>query len=190
VRADRIATALGALLTVAVVGLWPAPATAQGTGVVSDPADNAVLDRAPVRVSLTGPSASDPAASHVTLWNEAGVSLDTNAALHTDGDTLSRTVVIPAAGNYTITYHLVFTDGADAVGTIRFSVGTGAPPPAGDLPAPVADDLTSHQHGVDAFGATLLVVDALFLGGVILMLIAKPKIRRTGTHKDAEPDTG
>lgn len=173
-------SALLAAAVAAVVGLCPAAAWARGTAVVSDPPDNAALSTAPASVTLTGQSAPDPAASHVSLWDATGRPLDTGAPLTAHGNSLSRRVTIPGSGDYTVTYHLVFADGSDAVGAVHFSVGTGTPPSA---PSPAAEAAEAaagaHQHtGVDPLGGSLLIVDVVVLAGALLLLATRPRTRR------------
>ena len=88
----------------------------------------------------------------------------------------------------------MFADGSYATGSIRFSVGTGTPPPPNDRAAPpTAGEAGSaagagggHEHGeVDPLGATLLVVDALFVMGAMLWLIAKPRTGQAMTRDAA-----
>ena len=171
----RSRDALLVALATAVAVLWPAPAS--GGAVMSDPPDYAALPTAPARIALTGGATPDPDASHITLWNAAGRALDTGAPLSVRGDVLSRPVTITAAGNYTVTYHMVCTDGTESVGAVHFSVGTGVPPAAATAERPAIDPAGAgtHDHtGVDPVGAALLAVDALVLAAAVLLLIAKP----------------
>ena len=77
-------------------------------------------------------------------------------------------------------YHVVFDDGTDAAGVLRFSVGTGTPPPALDAAARRADvaAVATHQHDVDPVGASLLVVDVAVLLGAVILLFRRPAPRR------------
>jgi len=99
--------------------------------------------------------------------------VDTGKATRAGPAGLRLPLDIRSAGDYTVAYHVVFDDGSDLVGALRFSVGTGAPPSPVDnaaraRPAAVAG---AHRHAVDPLGAALLVVDAAVLLVVVALLL-------------------
>jgi hypothetical protein len=126
-----------------------------------------------VRLSL--PGRADLGLSHVTVWDSAGKSHD-SGALSQIGGVLSQPLRLTAAGNYSCTYHVVLEDGSEAVGRIRFSVGTGEPPPVTVPAAQAAAEATGasgHEHGVDPLSLGLLVADVLVVIVVLGALVRK-----------------
>ncbi len=159
------------LFSAAAVLIGAAPAWAGGTVVSTSPADGAALADAPGEVVLTFSATPDPDASHLVVRTEAGTSVLAGSARRT-GRALRQPVSIAASGNYTVVFHIEFTDGSDLVGTVRFSVGTGVAPPA----LPAADRrageaaVSQHEHGVDPLSGILLVADVVVLLGVVILL--------------------
>ncbi|RSM47495.1 hypothetical protein DMB66_47985 [Actinoplanes sp. ATCC 53533] len=153
--------------------LLAAQGPASADAAASDPADAAALSDPPRRVELAFGAAPDPAASHVNVLDATGVPVPAGAPRRS-GDTLTLDVEIDRAGDYTIAYHVVLTDGGQRSGTSRFSVGTGVPP-AG---SPVAAG--GHQgHSPDPVSAVVLVVDAIaLLIFAVLLLRTRPRHRK------------
>ncbi|MGN9910231.1 copper resistance CopC family protein [Phytohabitans sp. LJ34] len=175
----RRASALLVLtLGVAVFGLPPAGA-AQGGLTASTPAAQAALAAAPAAVELTFSAVPAAADSHVAVVDESGAKVDTGELALVAAGTLRRPVSIGAAGDYTVAYHVEFEGGGEAKGILRFSVGTGAPPPASDRAVEVATAAVSdtHGHGVDPIGATLLVIDGLVVLVVVGLLYLRRPVR-------------
>jgi hypothetical protein len=112
----------------------------------------------------------DPGQSHLSTRDSSGAEVGTGVP-DRDGSTgLRLPVSIRAAGNYTVAYHVVFGDGTDVTGALRFSVGTGAPPP------PVDGLSAGHDHhAVDPLSGALLVADVVVLVAVVLMLLRRPR---------------
>ena len=161
--------ALALIAGLAVVGP-AAPASAQDAGPVSAPADRAALGTAPPQVTLTFSRPPDAAQSHVAVLAADGSQVNRADSPVRSGDSLIQPVAIRGPGDFTIVYHVVFTDGGDVEGSRRFSVGTGVPPNTSAAVPAVA-----HDHGVDPVSAVLLLIDgAVALGVLFLLLIRRP----------------
>jgi methionine-rich copper-binding protein CopC len=148
--------------------------------VGGDPADRSALGQAPSTVVLTFSETPDDSQSHVTVWDAAQNSVDTGT-LTASGLSLRQPVAITSAGNYTVAYHVVFTDGTDTIGVRSFSVGTGAPPPvppAALQQAAVNSVESGHDHGVDPASALLLLVNVIVLAVIAFLLLRRPARRR------------
>lgn len=182
---------LVAVVTLAAAALNPAgPAQATaGDGVTtSDPPAQAVLSTAPREISLSFSGTPDQDRSHLVVVDDAGRRVSSPDEPTRRGDSLTQAVSIERPGDYTVAYHVTFTDGREADGWRRFSVGTGRPP--GPLSpadrAANAELVTSHQHGPDPISAILLVVNALVVAGVLVML-ALTRPGRGGNPDAPEP---
>lgn len=179
----RIAAGLAlAAAGLALAGGYPTSTHAGGGLTASSPADRAALATAPTAVRLTFSAVPTVALSHVIVLDEAGSPVN-SGALARHGDTLAQPVRIRARGNHTVAYHVVFDDGSDAHGTLRFSVGTGVPPPPLEPQAHQAAEATvaRHEHSVDPMSAILLLADAAVgLGVLALLYRRRPGRRRPG----------
>jgi methionine-rich copper-binding protein CopC len=169
--------ALAALLA-AAVGALAAPAAGSAATIVrGDPADRAALATAPAEIDLVGSAPPDADASHVSVRDPAGAFVSGDAVPKANGDVLRLPVAITDTGTFTVAYHVLFTDGTDTVGVLRFSVGTGvAPsmPSAAQQRADLADATAGHGHGVDPLSGALLLADVGVLFGAVLLLISRP----------------
>ncbi|MEV6693469.1 copper resistance CopC family protein [Micromonospora sp. NPDC051196] len=176
-RTLAIVTALasvGVALTIAAVARQSDGTPARVLTV--DPGDGAVLTAAPDAVTLRLSTGADSVLSHVTVRDSTGNAVN-EGRVRGDGKTgLRQSVRLTGPGDYSIAYHITFTNGQDATGVLRFSVGTGAPPQGiADVPDPILDE-ADHAHGIDPLGATLLVLDGLALVVVLIMLL-RPRRR-------------
>jgi hypothetical protein len=122
------------------------------------------------------------------LWDAAGTDLDAGT-LTRSGDNLHQPVAIGAKGNFTITYHIVFTDGNDAVGVVRFSVGTGVAPPVPDAARQRADLALAaqHAHDIDPISGLFLVLDVVVVTAVALMFFITRASSRRRAESEADP---
>lgn len=166
-----------------LAGLVAAPSAAwAGGGVVaSNPVNGAALGTAPSDVDLTFSLTPDASASHVSTRDDAGREVGSDEVTRSGIDELRLPVHITAPGVYTVAYHVRFTDGTDVIGVLRFSVGTGIAPPvvnAAEQREAEALVLAGHNHDVDPLSASIMVVDAVVLIGVILLLMRRPAPRR------------
>jgi methionine-rich copper-binding protein CopC len=170
---------VAALVAAAGTTVVPRAAWAADGVVATSPADRAALADAPSAVDLTVSAAPDPAASHVTLWDSAGADLDTGDLTRV-GDVLRRPVAIRGAGDFTLTFHIVFTDGHDCLGVVRFSVGTGVAPALPDAARQRADQALAaqHTHDIDPLSGAFLVLDVVVVAAVALLLFSNPRRRR------------
>lgn len=200
-RADRRTgpALLSLLAIVAVAALVPAagPAWAGNGLAAADPPDGAALAAAPSAVVLTFSAVPDPALSHISVQDNAEREVGTGDAARTGRRGLRLAVSIRAAGDYTTAYHVVFEDGSDAVGVLRFSVGTGvAPQPLGAGAVRQAQQavVSGHDHGVDPLSGGLLVIDFAVFVGVVLMLMRRrtaprPRFDAPDPWPTDEPDS-
>jgi methionine-rich copper-binding protein CopC len=160
----------------AAEGNLAAPAAADGGLAGSSPAAGSALGPAPARVVLTFAGVPDVALSHISVLADGGAAVNAGDARRGPARTLSQPVSIDEPGNFTVAYHVEFEGGGESTGSLRFSVGTGAAPPAPDLAArrATANALTAHEHGVDPLSAGLLVIN----GVVVLAVLGLLYLRR------------
>ncbi|MFE9207063.1 copper resistance CopC family protein [Micromonospora sp. NPDC007230] len=174
-----------AVLTVALaVPAAPAGASGGDDATASVPADGAALSAAPTQVELTFSRAPVAARSHLAVVTEDGRRVNRSDTPTAAGRRLVQAVSIQRPGVFTIAYHVEFADGGEAQGSRRFSVGTGAPPPAAPVPAAAVSE---HQHGVDPVSAVLLVVDGLVVLGAVAMLLRTRRPRHAGPNPSVPP---
>ena len=141
--------------------------------VASRPATGAALTTPPVAVELIFPAPVDVASSHISVQADGGASASTGPLGHPARGTVRQPVAIPGSGAFTVAYHITFTDGTEDSGLLRFSVGTGVPPPPLDATtAEHAVGVAEHQHSIDPLSAVLLVVDGV-VGVVVLVLLLR-----------------
>ncbi|MGC5031223.1 copper resistance CopC family protein [Micromonospora sp. DT229] len=192
-RTLAIVTALasvGVALTIAAVARQSDGTPARVLTV--DPGDGAALSSAPEAVTLRLSIGADAVLSHVTVRDRAGNPVN-DGRVRTDGKTgLRQPIQLTGTGDYSIAYHITFTNGQDATGILRFSVGTGVPPQGlTEVPDPILDE-ADHAHGIDPVGATLLVLDGLVLLVVLALLLRRPARHRgpptVSGQADRSPD--
>jgi methionine-rich copper-binding protein CopC len=177
-RALPAAALLWVLVDLAVA--TPAAGLAAGGLTGSDPPDRAALASPPAAVELTFSSPPDVSASHVRVLDDSGSPVNSAPATRARGNAIRQPVGIAGAGNLTVAYHALLADGSEASGLLRFSVGTGVPPPAlggGVREAVEAAAVEAaggeHGHGIDPFSAVLLAVNGLVVVGVVLLLFLR-----------------
>src|SRR5262249_38964951 len=119
--ASRIA--LLAVRVGAALALAPGAGWASDGLTSADPANGAALDTPPGPVLLTfsAPPAAD--LSHVSTRDGSGREMGTGEPTRAGSDGLRLPVSIRSTGDYTVAYHVVFDDGSDVIGVLRFSVG-------------------------------------------------------------------
>ncbi|RGC65441.1 hypothetical protein C5N14_28605 [Micromonospora sp. MW-13] len=173
----RAAVAAVVAAVAGLLALTPGAARADGALVSADPPAGAVLTTAPAEVTLDFGAGIDEGQSHAAVL-DAGSRAVTDAEPTLAGSTRLRLPVrIGAAGDYTIAYHVTFTDGTTATGAHRFSVGTGvAPAPLDDAARRASTDaVATHGHGIDGFSAFLLVIDGAVLAVALALLWLRPR---------------
>lgn len=174
----RLGTVLLAVALAGGVLGTPAAAVTAGSGPTSsNPAAQAVLASPPEAVELTFRAAPDVDFSHVSVLAADGGRANSGALARGTDRTLRQPVSIDAPGDVTVAYHVLFADGGESTGTLRFSVGTGVPPASLDPAARQAAtaNLDVHQHQVDPLSATLLVIDGLVAFGALgLLYLRRP----------------
>jgi methionine-rich copper-binding protein CopC len=184
-RLIRRAAAVVAV-AVTIAGLVvPGAAWARSAPVSADPPPGAALATAPVEVTLTFGSDVDAGSSHVAVLDAAGVDVATGDPRQPQPRQLRLPVRITASGDFTVAYHVTFTEGTEVTGFHRFSVGTGvAPPPLDEtLREAAADTVEQHSHGIDGVSATMLIVDAAVLFGALALLWLRPRDGRTMSRR-------
>jgi methionine-rich copper-binding protein CopC len=179
------------VLLVAVAAGWvlpAAPAWAAQTLTGAVPGDGAALATAPPAVQLTFSASPVPDDSHLSVRDEAGQEVSIGEPTRSGTDALRLPLEIRGTGDFTVAYHVVFVDGADLFGVLRFSVGTAVPPAA--LPAAQVQRArqrldAAHRHSVDPLSAMVLVADGVVLAGGLLVLFLRPRpgSRRAGANR-------
>ncbi|MBE1487532.1 copper resistance CopC family protein [Plantactinospora soyae] len=144
----------------------PAAASAQGHLVSSDPRDQAVLSVGPRGVRLTFSGVPVAAGSHVSVLDGGGADLATGPLVVRPGRIVWQPIAVEPPGDVVVAYHVELSNGSDASGVLRFSVGTGEPP----APLRAVIPTGGHTHGPDPVSAFLLVVDGLVVLGVLALL--------------------
>jgi methionine-rich copper-binding protein CopC len=142
----------------------------------SEPADRAALATAPEAVKLVFSAPAAVEDSHIAVLAEGGASVGAGELASPAPDTLRQPVAATGPGTFTVAYHVTFDDGAEATGVIRFSVGTGEPPPPlGAAEADAATDAAAveHPHMIDPLSAVLLVLDGLAVAIVAALLMRR-----------------
>jgi methionine-rich copper-binding protein CopC len=169
----------------------------------TDPADGAALVRAPSGVELSFTAAPDPDLSHVSVRDGSGTALDAGRLRLVQPERLRQPIhgtAAPPDGpvDVTVSYHVIFTDGRELAGTLRFSVGTRSAASPGAAREPSTVDATTdaatadaagkaevaagsvHQHGVDPVSAALLAIDGIVALAVVVLLLRRPPPRPSG----------
>lgn len=188
-RTLAVATALAAVGIAVAVGAVARQSDAAPARVLAvTPADGAALATTPGEVTLRLSTGADPVLSHVTVRDSAGATVN-DGRVRTDGESgLRQPVRLTRPGDYSVAYHVTFTNGQDDTGVLRFSVGTGVAPRAtGEIPDAIPE--ADHAHGVDPLGATLLVVDGLVLIAVLVLLLRPARRRPSGPSATATAGT-
>lgn len=155
--------ALSAWAVLLAVLLLPTAASAHATLQSSDPADGAVLQRAP---------------STVTLRFDEPVSVESNGAqvIAPDGDTVSTSVAgsgselviklrsVTTRGTYAVTWRVLSADSHVVAGSISYSVGAPSKPPTVETggSSTAVDVLFGIARGLGYLGFAILVGSAAF----------------------------
>ncbi|MFF3865826.1 copper resistance protein CopC [Micromonospora sp. NPDC001898] len=160
-----------------LLALTPGAARADGGLVSADPPAGAVLTAAPAEVTLDFDAGVDEGGSHVAVLDVENRTVTDGEPTKAGSTRLRLPVSIGAAGDYTIAYHVTFTDGSTVTGAHRFSVGTGvAPAPLDDAARQAGVDVVvEHGHGIDGFSAFLLVIDGAVLAVALALLWLRPR---------------
>ena len=163
--------AAAALVAVAVLAAAALAHGAVGARVTSiSPGDGAVLAVAPAEVAFALSGPPDVARSHVTVRDATGAVLNSAALTRVGNDRLRQPIAPGTPGDFTVGYHVTFADRREVTGVVHFSVGTGR--------APTGAEDAQHHHGVDPFGAALLLLDGFVLLAAIVMLRLKARPTR------------
>lgn len=143
--APLLLTAL--VLLLGVVGAVPASAHDRLLG--SDPADAAVVERAPASVVLTFNADQLPVGAAVVVRDAAGADRADGDPV-VDGATVTQALQpgLPA-GAYTVQWRSVSGDGHPIEGTFGFEVAAGAAPPDDDDDAPAPAATSGPTAGAD-----------------------------------------
>jgi methionine-rich copper-binding protein CopC len=177
-RGAARATLVGGVAAL-LLALAPGAGWASDELTSADPATGAALTDAPVAVVLTFTATPDPDLSHVSVRTQVGAEVGQGEAVAVGTRGLRLALSIRSSGDYTVAYHAVFTSGTEAVGALRFSVGTEqAPPPLSADAAQAAQQaaaMAGHDHSVDPLSGTLLVIDVVVLLSVLTLLWLRPR---------------
>jgi copper transport protein len=173
----RRSASLTAAVLLAVLGVLTTavPASAHATLVSSNPADGAVLARAPARVSVTFDEAVGVSTDSLRVFTPDGQRADTGAAAHGSRPQEITVALLPGLGRgtYTVGWHVISADSHPVQGAFTFSVG--APSSTAVNPAalgPPASRLVSVAFGlVRWLGFSCF---ALLMGAVAFVICCWP----------------
>ena len=145
-----------ALTLVLMLAAWLAPGAAFGHAslVSAEPADGAVIARAPSRIVLTFNEPVSPLS--VRLVNPVGETMTLEAAAQ--GATITVPVAGLGEGTHALSYRVVSTDGHPVAGAVIFSVGR----PTGGRPL-VAQESDNVLRGL-IVTTKILIYLGLFIG--------------------------
>lgn len=166
----RILGAFAGILTVMGIVMAP-PAAAHATLMSTDPADGAVLEEAPERVSATFNEPMQDTFAAMTVVGPDGNLWSTGEA-EVDGPVMSVAVKpLGPAGTYTANYRATSADGHVVQGSWTFELkvaGSGEPGPPATLPADTADGESDGATDGAATGADLPVWVFVLIAAVIV----------------------
>ncbi len=195
-----LARPLAVVLTALLAALLPAgPAAAHASLRSSTPADGARLPRPPGEVTLTFSERLQAGFTRVAATGPGGQSVAAGP-VRVAGTRAVLPLKATAAGDYTVSYRIVSSDGHPVQGTIRFSAA--APAPTTALPTTTAPSTTttpatsapptdtvqpSPAAGIDDEGGTAwpylglgLLLAVLAVGGLVLATSRRPPTERPG----------
>lgn len=163
------------LLTVATMLAGATPALAHTSLVSSDPANGAVIQAAPVTLTLTFTDSMQADFSTVTVTGQDGAGA-TVEELRSDGDAVVVTVApLTRSGRYDVGYRVLSQDGHPVTGTVAFTLqlpaqsGAAAPPsPTGAAAAPTVTPPPSESAAPAGAGTPVwpwLVAALVLVGG-------------------------
>lgn len=111
-----------------LAGAPASPALAHDALVASDPADGAVLETLPSQIALdfSAPISSEPGATELQVTDAAGTSL-VDGEPSIDQARLTQALAGPAAGEVTVLWKVVSSDGHPISGQFAFTVEEPAP---------------------------------------------------------------
>jgi copper transport protein len=177
------AAALG--LAVVMILVLPAAVLAHALVKSSDPADGAILDKAPAAVTITFTERPDPKLSAINVLDSAAHNVDSGPLQSVAGNPLQLTVPLRkiSDGVYTISWNTVSAvDGHRAGGILTFGVGV-TPEDLAAAPRPATSPTTPPPSPLGVAGNWVFYVGlGLMLGGSWIALIAfgdvRPGLRR------------
>ncbi|MDG4766094.1 copper resistance protein CopC [Solwaraspora sp. WMMD406] len=153
----------------------------------ANPPDQASLPHAPEAVELAFSAEVRLADSHVAVADDAGTVHNAGPLRPGPDHQLRQPVRLgDVTGDLTVAYHVEFTDGGEARGVLRFSVGTGRPPASAqpDVDALLAE--AGHVHNIDPLSGILLAANALLVAGICaLLMLRRPE--RPGVARYVTP---
>ncbi|MEN3309349.1 MAG: hypothetical protein V7603_5551 [Micromonosporaceae bacterium] len=173
IRARSVGAIAVVLLAVSVGALVVATAVSPVRLRSASPANGTSLTTAPDQIALRFTARPDPAQVHIAVVDGARQWMTAGRPAVTGNDVVQR-VAIHGSGGYLIGYHVVFGNGRQSSGFIRFTVLSGtpaarpaatgypSPPPAGALGLPDgADPGAAHNHtGLDTVTLAVVCLDA------------------------------
>ncbi|WEV26639.1 copper resistance protein CopC [Streptomyces sp. 71268] len=171
-RARRALTVLGALLAalLCALGAGASPAAAHAALTGTDPAKDAVLQRAPERVTLTFSEGVLLSDDSVRVLDPQGERVDDGKPAHVAGKSSTATVGLRSGlpeGTFTVAWQAVSEDSHPVGGAFTFSIG--APSKTSVvLPSAEPDGTVSALYGIARYAAyggfVLLVGGCVFAG--------------------------
>jgi copper transport protein len=165
---SRLAAALAA--TAALVLAWATPAGAHAELRETTPANAAVLEEPPERVSLTFSEPVEAGVGAVRVYDSDGERIDRGHVYRPDGRSDAVAVDLPALdrGTYVVTWRVVSADSHPVQGAFTFRLGTA---PAGEEDtAALAERLLNAQGGSTTVGALYAVVRMLVFAALVVLV--------------------
>ncbi len=184
----RVSAVLIALFAVIGIVFAGAPAWAHDELIGSDPATGARVDALPAEITMTfsGVLMDEPGATDVVVTDAAGTDLTSGDPV-IDGTRLTQQLSGSAAGEVTVIWRVVSSDGHPVSDQFTFSVaGDAAVAPTGSAPSPTAAaPADPDMAGTDVtgwlWGGALVAVLA---AGVIVFVVVERKTRSRPSSRD------
>ncbi|WP_162891179.1 copper resistance CopC family protein [Aeromicrobium sp. A1-2] len=150
--------ALPSLLTLGLLALGSAPASAHASLVGTDPDDGSTRATAPSSVTFTFNENVGNAAVAVTAPDGSSVKLSELSAV--DNAVTAQVAAVDMKGRYTASYRVVSSDGHPIAGTVAFTVTTGRS--VAQVAQPEQDTFL-HRHSAHVLWGVLAAAVAIAL---------------------------
>ncbi|WP_030190392.1 copper resistance protein CopC [Streptomyces violaceorubidus] len=164
----------GAVLGLLLLG-GAGPASAHAALGSTDPADGAVLQRAPGHVTLTFSESVGLRDDSFRVLDPGGHRVRTGEAGHAYGRADTARVALPGElgeGTYTVAWRVVSADSHPVSGAFTFSVGQPSQTSAAVDTGPTEDPLTATLHQLARYLAYLAA--ALLIGTAAFVVLCRP----------------
>lgn len=183
-RDSPVRRTISFLLIILLLAVSVSIASAHANLVRSEPAANAILDKAPAQVRLWFSETPEPRFSQVQLFNRAGTQIDGVGLLRVDpSDAKLLSVTLPplAHGVYTVVWRaLSSVDGHVTTGGFAFAIGQEQVPAGGLKPVSLTSGATNPALPAVIGRWLSYLALALLVGGFgFVPLVLQPGLLRT-----------